>query len=170
MSERAHIGDAEIEAAIRGEECLACGKYKRAGAMFCATDYFALPLAARLSLAEGAGRIDAFRSALCHLQLHGVRRRSFAEDGGWRYRTQAELEADGYELLEHTRCSVPVPNRRPYECGVRISIWRTPQGLKMAIEDATLQPHRSRCVDPEYYTRLREAKLQTSAGRRRRAR
>jgi hypothetical protein len=173
--------DAEVEAFIRGEKCAACGKFKAAGAIFCATDFAALSLPQRLALGDRGGPafFGAFRAALRHLQLHAERRRQFVE-GEWKYRTADELEAAGFQFSSHTRCAVPVPDRKPYECGARITIYLTPNKKRIALDALTLQPHRSKCVDPEFFERKRQEKeqkkarrsgrLQTSAGPRARAR
>jgi hypothetical protein len=167
-----------IRASVASRVCAACEKYKRAGVPFCATDFAALALPQRLGVMDQTAEHfeDAFRSSLRHLQLNQVRRREFG-DGNWPYRTHEDLVAVGFAFSEHTRCAVPVPNRRPYECGKRISIYITPRRgdgsrKRMALDAQTLRPHRGDCVDPEFYERLRAEKqnksrrVQTSAGRK----
>jgi hypothetical protein len=164
-------GDA-IRAAIASNVCAACQKYKRSGVPFCATDFAALALPQRLSVMDQTRPSfdDAFRSALRHLQLNQERRHAIAESG-WKYRTHEDLVADGYTFSEHIRCAVPVPNRRPYECGKRISIYITPRRgdaprKRIALDAQTLRPHRPDCVDPEYYERRRQEKEQQKTNRR----
>jgi hypothetical protein len=169
----------EVRASVASNVCAVCGKYKRTGAAFCATDFAALSLPQRLGVTDQSTSYfaDAFRSALRHLQLNVERKRSLAESG-WHYRSDEELVAAGFTFSEHTRCSVPVPNRRPYECGKRISIYITPRRedgsrKRMALDAQTLQPHRPHCADPDYFERRRAEKeqqkkskrVQTSAGR-----
>jgi hypothetical protein len=173
------MSDDAIRASVASHACAACGKFKRTGAVFCATDFAALSLPQRLAMMDKSASYfaDVFRSNLRHLQLNQGRRREFAESE-WKYRTDEELVAAGFTFSEHTRCSVPVPNRRPYECGKRISIYITPRRedgsrKRMALDAQTLQPHRRDCADPEYFERLRAEKeqqkkskrVQTSAGR-----
>jgi hypothetical protein len=162
----------EIRASVASNVCAACGKYKRTGVPFCATDFAALSLPQRLGVMDQTRPSfeDFFRANLRHLQLNVVRRRDMAESG-WKYRTHEDLVAAGFVFSEHTRCSVPVPNKRPYECGKRISIYVTPPRAdgsrkKIALDMQTLQPHRPQCVDPEYFERRRAEKEQQKAKRR----
>jgi hypothetical protein len=158
------LSDEQIIASWRSEMCAACGKYKRAGSAFCATDTAALTLPMRWNLEDGTN-FGAFRAALRHLQLHTDRRAQFAE-GEWKYRSAEELERAGYKFSSHRRCAVKVPDHKPFECGARITIYITPNGKRIALDAITLQPHRSKCVDPDYFERKREAKQQAKRSRR----
>ena len=163
---RKPMTDAEIDVAIAGEVCAACGKYKRKGQAFCATDAAALSLPSRWAIDRD--RYLGFRSALRHLELHRERKNAIAE-AGWKYRSQDELEAAGFRLSRHARCEVPRPDsdRVPaHTCGARISIWITPNGKRLALDDRTLRPHRPDCADPGYFTR----RLATAESRKRRTR
>jgi hypothetical protein len=170
--EAAVLSAAEIEQAWRGEVCAACGKFKRAGAAFCASDFAALALPMRWNL-TGPQAHDAFRAAARHLQLHRERRVAIAESG-WSFRSQDELEAAGYRgTALHLRCNVPRPDSErvpPHTCGAWISIWKTPQGGRIALDDRTYRPHRPDCVDPGYFERKREAKRLQKPNRRARRR
>lgn len=161
---------AEIEASIAGEQCAACLKFKRRGQYFCVTDFSALSIPARLMLDRD--RYGAFLSALRHLQLNVTRREAMGE-GNWPYRSQDELEAAGFRMVKlHFRCEVPQPNSErvpPHTCGARITLWRTPKGTLMAIDDRSFRPHRLECADPQYFERKREEKLARKSTRRKRA-
>lgn len=145
----------QLDAFRVGVVCGVCGAAKSSDLPFCATDYAALSLPMRLALANPDERVDAFRSAWHHLRLHSERRLSLNR---WPFFSESELEAAGFRLRNHTRCEVPRADstRVPkHTCGARISIWVTSKNNLIALDDATFQPHRTTCVDPEYWSRKR---------------
>jgi hypothetical protein len=109
---------------------------------------------------EYPGFFDTFRSALAHLQLFTTRiHRLPVRLGEWCYQSDYELLAAGFVLIDHARCHVP-------GCGQQICWYRTPSRARVCVNLRDAQPHSTSCLDPEYFSRRQEAKLQTSARHR----
>jgi hypothetical protein len=146
-----NITDEEIREAVSGLVCLACKGQKSANHAFCRLCNAALPLYPRriLSIISNPEFCEVFRSSLRHLQLNTERRMS--RGGGWAHKSHEDLEAAGFRFIEHGDCSAP-------RCYARIVWYRTPVRGLVAVNLADYQPHRSTCIDPDYFRRVREAR------------
>jgi hypothetical protein len=171
------MSDAEVLDAYRSQICAACKGPKPRENSFCLTDILALTIFVRRSLSlgpEDAQFCDVWRAALRHLQLNTVRKEKYPSHGStWRFQSHEDLHDAGYRFVAHALCNVPVPERQPLRCGQRIVCYRSPVGdymVRVNLKD--YQPHRTTCVDPDYWKRRAAEKkaAQTSARKRKRTR
>jgi hypothetical protein len=58
--------------------------------------------------------------------------------------TREALNTNGYKLTNSGRCNGPT-------CGAEIEWWMTPNGKKMPLDKATLEPHWVSCPDSKQY-------------------
>lgn len=162
------LSDAEVLASIAGEICAVCGGRKLAARPFCATDWYALPVAGRLGLSPQLTP-DAFRAWLRHLQLNPQRRRLISNTSAeLPFRSWAEMESAGYKFHGRTQC-------KSSRCGAEVLLVRRPSGGLLALDEPRLQPHELTCADPDWRARRKQRiqerrqqrRAQTSAHRRR---
>lgn len=159
---------ADAMRAWHSRSCPACTGYKLSGNPFCRTDFMALPLFMRGFAQRGPDDshfVEYYRRAMQHLKDFPTRRVQVLSRGGlWPYTTFDELDNAGYRLIEHTRCQAR-------SCAVRISLYRAPNGHRIAINYDKPTPHSDTCKDPEYFARVRAARqeVRASAKRKRRA-
>jgi hypothetical protein len=163
----------EVLASYESEVCAVCGGLKRARTPFCATDFAALPMPARLALRRAPSSpqfAESFRAWLRHLQINPVRRSLMRSQAGTLpYRTFAEMESSGYCFSRRAQCGSRL-------CLAEILWVLTPQRAYLALDEALLQPHARTCKDPEWRTRRKQRlqeqrqqrRAQASARRRRR--
>lgn len=162
-----------LPAAVEAREsrvCPVCGEVKAVGHYFCKTDFLALPLGDRLDLtkprmrSEAAQRDAAFDRALQFLRGLPQRATRYVEGNGvstaWRYHSAEELEAAGYRQIDYAQCPSP-------KCAAKITWWWTPNQKRMALNFPSYTPHAASCKDPEYSARVKAAKKERRAQRRR---
>ncbi len=153
----------EIRASWESSVCPCCGEAKRSRSAFAPSCFAALTIFARRPLFSGPDSenyVEAFHSALRHLQLNPTRRKRFVVNrGGWTFRNGEELRTAGYRYQDYGHCRVP-------GCGQQIYWYRGPDGRQIAVNLDGFQPHRTTCTDPEFFARQREA----SAGDRKQSR
>ena len=152
----------DVAAVMASKVCAADGRAKNPGYPFCSTCFCALTIWQRKSVSDAASPTfaDDYTSALEHLRAHPVRQQLY---GSWPYRDMDELHAAGFRRCEQHHagswCKVP---------GCRANIWWywTPSNHKIALDVATLRPHRETCADPDFHARQRAERAQAAATRR----
>lgn len=156
--------DAAARAAWGARICAACDRPKREMSAFCPTCTAALTIWQRNWLAEDPSTshwCDNYRSALRHLQLNATRIRVLPlYRGGWPYSSSDDLRAAGYSYIEHSHCRVP-------GCGRTIIWYWTPNHGRIPVDVPSYQPHRTTCVDSEYFQRRRAARTSAKRSKKR---